>query len=322
MPFGLSGVPATCTFQRLMDQVIRGWDSFSAAYMDDLVIYSTTWEDHLRHLRSAMHRLREAGLTAKPKKCQFAVHRCVYLGHVVGSGAVCPELPNLKLQAVESFPTPQTKKQVRTFLGHTGYYQKFLRNYATIATPLTDLTKKAAPNRVYWNGVCDKAFETQKQLLCQEPILSSPNLEKPFTLQTDASERGVGAVLSQYGDDGGEHPMAYFSRKLLPREERYATVEKECLAIKVACQSFRVYLLGRPFTIQTDHQALKWLDVCLKENNARLTSWSLALQPYEFTVRYRAGKSNGNADALSRATAVEPATGGSVAGEGGRSVRD
>ena len=121
---------------------------------------------------------------------------------------------------------------------------------------------------------------------------------KEFILQTDASERGIGAVLSQCDENGTEHPVAFYSRKLLPREVKYSTIEKECLAIKAATHNFRVYLLGRKFTIQTDHRALEWLDR-LKDNNARLTRWSLALQPYQFVVRYRAGSANNNADGLS-----------------------
>ena len=135
--------------------------------------------------------------------------------------------------------------------------------------------------------------------MCSSPVLQSPDFSNPFILQTDASDRGVGAVLSQLDDQGDDHPIAYFSRKLLPREERYSTIEKECLAIKLAVQHFRVYLLGRPFVIQTDHRSLEWLDR-LKENNSRLSRWSLALQPYQFQVRYRPGQSNSNADALSR----------------------
>ena len=135
--------------------------------------------------------------------------------------------------------------------------------------------------------------------MCNAPLLSTPDFNRTFVLQTDASERGVGAVLSQYDDDGMEHPIAYFSKKLLPREERYSTVEKECLAIKLGIQAFKVYLLGRQFEIQTDHRALVWLDR-LNEHNARLTRWSLALQLYQFVVIHRPGRANGNADALSR----------------------
>jgi len=296
MPFGLSGAPAT--FQRLMDQVIRGLEDFSAAYIDDLVIFSSSWEEHLDHIRAVLDRLRQAGLTAKPRKCQFGMSHCVYLGHVVGGGVVCPEEP--KLRAVEAFPIPQTKKQVRTFLGLTGYYRKFIRNYSSISAPLTELTKKCAPNRIEWTSSCNKAFLMLKQQLCCSPVLRSPDFTKEFRLQTDASEYGVGAVLSQEDDSGDEHPVAYFSRKLLPREQKYATIEKECLAIKLACEAFKVYLLGRQFVVQTDHRALEWLNR-LKDNNSRLTRWSLSLQPFEFTVKHRAGTANSNADALSRA---------------------
>ena len=154
---------------------------------------------------------------------------------------------------------------------------------------------------------CEKSFKILKNKLCTEPILRNPDFSEEFILQTDASERGIGAVLSQYDQEGTEHPVAFYSRKLLPREGRYSKIEKECLAIKAATHHFRVYLLGRKFTIQTDHRALEWLDR-LKDNNARLTRWSLALQPYHFVVRYRAGTANNNADGLSRTFADDPTT--------------
>ena len=164
------------------------------------------------------------------------------------------------------------------------------------------MTKKNAPSQIIWTEKCDRAFKQLKELLCDVPLLSTPDFNRTFVLQTDASERrGVGAVLSQYDDEGMEHPIAYFSKKLLPREERYSTVEKECLAIKLGIQAFKVYLLGRQFEIQTDHRALVWLDR-LKEHNARLTRWNLALQPYQFIVIHRPGQGNGNADALSCST--------------------
>ena len=294
MPFGLQGAPAT--FQRLMDRVIQGLD-FAAAYLDDLVIFSSTWEEHLLHLRSILERLREAGLTAKAKKCVFGASECAYLGHIVGSGIVRPQ--QSKISAIESIGVPTTKKEVRTFLGITGYYRRFIENYSSIAAPLTDLTKKDTPHRIKWSQECDNAFKKLKGVLCSEPVLKSPNFGSPFVLQTDASDRGIGAVLSQHSEDGQEHPVAYWSRKLLPREQRYSTIEKECLAIKLGIEAFRVYLLGRPFTIETDHRSLVWMER-LKTTNNRLARWSLALQPYNFKVSHRAGKENGNADALSR----------------------
>ena len=295
MPFGLQGAPAT--FQRMMDKLLDGIGDFAKAYIDDLVIFSTSWEEHLQHLRTVLQRLQEAGLTVKPTKCQFGMEECTYLGHVVGGGKVQMELS--KIAAVQSFGVPRTKREVRSFLGLTGYYRKFIPQYASIASPLTDLIRKSEPNRVEWTPACAAAFAKLKTILCSAPVLRTPDFEKPFVLQTDASQRGVGAVLSQLDKDGADHPVAFFSRKLLPREERYSTIEKECLAIKLGIHTFRVYLLGRPFTIQTDHRSLEWLDR-VKENNARLTRWSRLLQPYQYRVEYRPGSGNGNADGLSR----------------------
>ena len=184
--------------------------------------------------------------------------QCSYLGHIVGNGVVRPELD--KVETVRSFAIPQTKTNVRAFLGLTGYYRRFIPDYATIALPLTDLTRKTAPNQVCWDQQCDQAFKRLKELLCSSPILQSPDFSHPFILQTDASDRGVGAVLTQRDENGLEHPVSYYSRKLLPREQHYSTVEKELLAIKLATNAFRVYLLGRPFTIVTDHRSLEWLE--------------------------------------------------------------
>ena len=295
MPFRLKGAPAT--FQRMMDWIVRELQPYTSAYIDNLVIFSETWEEHLEHLRVVLGRLQQAGLTIKLSKCQFGMDHCVYLGHVVGKGVVIPELS--KLRAVEAFAVPETKTEVRAFLGMTGYYRRFIANYAEIASPLTDLVKKSAPNKVLWSDGCNSAFNTLKKLLCSSPVLSSPDFSREFILQTDASDRAVGAVLSQVNEIGEEHPVGYFSRKLLPREERYSTIEKECLAIKRGVEAFSVYLVGRDFVIQTDHRALQWLN-SLKDSNSRLTRWSLTLQAYSFSVRHRPGTTNSNADALSR----------------------
>eukprot|EP00731_Ephydatia_muelleri_P021055 Em0013g782a len=296
MPFGLQGAPAT--FQRLMDGVIR---------------------EHLVHIREVLSRLQGAGLTAKPSKCHFGMLECTYLGHVVGKGVVQPE-PS-KVQAVMNFPIPSTKTQVRGFLGLTGYYRRFIPNYAAMVAILTDLTKKSASVQVQWSEQCNYVFEELKRILCCSPVLRSPDFKKPFVLQTDASDRGVGAVLSQKNEAGDDNPIAYFSKKLQPREERYSTIEKECLAIKLAMQAFRTYLIGRHFTVETDHRSLVWMDK-LKDSNSRLTRWSLSMQPFNFTVVHRAGQANGNADALSRAPGSSCASNKFAAGEEGKDVRD
>ena len=313
MPFGLKGAPAT--FQRLMDTVLQGLDNFAAAYLDDVIIHSNSWSDHLSHLQQIFDRIRKAKLTVKQQKCQFAMERCNYLGHIVGSGQVQPD-PS-KLEAVKTFTIPKSKKEVRVFLGLTGYYRKFINNYSSLAAPLFDLTRKDIPNKIPWSDSCDRAFNTLKQILCSNPVLRTPDFSKPFILQTDASNRGVGAILSQIDDNSEEHPVGFFSRKLLPREQQYATVEKECLAIKLGVEAFKVYLLGCSFTIWTDHRSLEWLER-LKGNNSRLTRWSLALQPYSFTVKYRKGVANHNANALSRLISEDS----HAAKEGEGSVKD
>ena len=180
------------------------------------------------------------------------------------------------------------------------------------------MTRKSEPEKIIWTPQSIQAFNKLKEILLSAPVMRNLDFSCPFILQTDASEVGVGAVLSQTDTEGYEHPVAYFSRKLLPREQKYATIEKECLAIKLGIETFQVYLLGKEFTIQTDHRALQWL-TRFKDNNSRLMRWSLAMQPFHFQVQYRKGNDNANADALSRQP--EP-DGQSKAGEGGRGVTE
>ena len=295
MPFGLCGAPAT--FQRAMDELLRGRGDFTRAYLDDIVIYSTTWDDHLKHLDTVFQLLEDAGLTIKIRKCQLGMRECSYLGHRIGGGVVRPE--NDKIEVIRNYPRPVNKKEVRIFLGLAGYYRRFIPRYAEDAKPLTDLTKKLLPERVRWTEDCERAFRTLQDALTRAPVLRNPDFERPFTLQTDASNIAVGAVLSQTDAVGEEHPVCFWSKKLLPREQRYATVERECLAVKLSIEKFSSYLLGRHFVIQTDHRALRWLNT-MKETNSRLTRWSLSLQPYRFDVVHRAGRQHANADAMSR----------------------
>ena len=293
MPFGLQGAPAT--FQRMVDRLLDGMD-FASAYIDDIIIFSNTWEDHLGHIRQVLNRIKEAGLTLRKKKCQFGMSDCVYLGHRIGSGKVQPE--QAKVISIRQYTQPTSKKQLRSFLGLTGYYRKFVPHYTQLALPLTDLTRKTKPNKLDWTSECEAAFQALKSALCSSPILMSPDFQQDFNVQTDASEQGVGAALSQLDEHGDDRPVAYYSHKLLPREERYSTVEKECYAIKLAVQNFHPYLMGRKFRIQTDHRSLEWLNN-VKETNPRLTRWSLFLQSYSFDIEYRTGHRNGNADGLS-----------------------
>ena len=161
------------------------------------------------------------------------------------------------------------------------------------------MTRKSEPEKVIWTPQCTKAFSKLKELLLTAPVMMNPDFSCPFILQIDASEVGVGAVLSQTDAEGCEHSVAYFSRKLLPREQKYVTIEKECLVIKLGVEAFQVYLLGNEFTIQTDYRALQWLTK-FKDSNNRLLQWSLALQPLRFQVVHHKGRDNANADSLSR----------------------
>ncbi len=187
----------------------------------------------------------------------------VCTGYVLGHGLVRPQVG--KIEAIKNAERPETKKQVRSFLGLVGWYRRFIPNFSARAVALTDLTKKCHPNKVHWTIDCEKAFQDLKNL-CMEPVLQSPNFEQMFTVQTDASEHGIGAVLLQ-GEQGYIKPIASISRKLLPRETKYSTVEKECLAVKWALDSLRYYLLGRTFRLEMDHRALAWLGK-MRDTNA------------------------------------------------------
>ena len=294
MPFGLHGAPAT--FQRLMDQVLRGCAHCSAAYLDDVVVYSNTWEDHIQHLTLVLGKIQKAGLTLNPSKCEWAKEETRYLGYRLGHGEVRPQID--KVEAVKNCPRPRTKKEVRSFLGLAGWYRRFVPQFASIAAPLTALTGKDQKNPVVWSEACEIAFQTLKDCLCSSPVLKSPDFSRRFLVQVDASAVGLGAVLAQ-GDLQDEQPVLFLSRKLLPRETRYSTVEKEGLAIKWALESLKYYLLGREFDLETDHRALTWINT-MKDQNSRLTRWYLSLQPFKFVIRHRAGKSNVVADFLSR----------------------
>ena len=285
MPFGLHGPLAT--FQKMMDNILQRTEDFCDARLDDIVIFSNSWYEHLSHLREILERLRQDGLTTNPKKCRFPMAYVNFLGNTVGGGTVEPQTSNIL--AVQQFSRPKSKTEVKSFQGLTGYYRNFIPEHATIATPLSDLTKKSI-RTFFWSEDCEQAFTKLKQILCSLPVLHNPDFDKEFILRTDASLRGLGGVLTQMDDDGNKHQVVYLSRKLLPREQRYSAIEKECLEIVWDIESLRVYLYGR---------ALQWLDRMQNSNN-RLANWCLKLQQCRFKVTHRSGKDNLNADYLSR----------------------
>uniref|UniRef100_A0A8C4RKU8 ribonuclease H n=1 Tax=Erpetoichthys calabaricus TaxID=27687 RepID=A0A8C4RKU8_ERPCA len=202
VPFGLHGAPAT--FQRLVDTLLRPHNSYSAAYLDDIIIYSDTWKDHVQQVLAILHTLIQAGLRINPKKCFFGLQEAKYLGYLVGGGTVRPQCS--KIDAIVRWPRPISKRQVQAFLGLASYYRRFVPRFSERASPLTDLTKKRAPLKVVWSDVAEAAFCDLKLALTSAPVLKSPNFNFPFILQTDALDTGLGAVLSQC-IDGAEHPV-------------------------------------------------------------------------------------------------------------------
>ena len=306
MPFGLRNGPAV--FQRMMDKILHQDLEYSRVYIDDIVIFSQSWEQHCLHLSRVLERLRAAGLTANVSKCQWGQQRFEFLGHMVGEGLVSPS--DCKVQALRDFLQPTTKKGIRQFLGLAGYYRRFIENYAAHSCALTDATRKSAPERVVWSDIMLTEYSFLKNSLCCVPSLTLPTTQDEFVVQTDASGRGVGAVLSVVRG-GQEFPVAYFSRKLKPRETRYSATELEGLAVVNAVQHFDVYLVTHPFVIVTDHRALVFLNTT-RHANGRLARWALALQPYTFSLQYRPGPLNTNADALSRCFEDEESLGESV----------
>ncbi len=211
LPFGLHGAPAT--FQRMMDILLRPHHSYAAAYLDEVMIHSEAWEDHLDRLRRVLSELRRAGLTANPRKCRLALSEAKYLGFQVGRGLI--RMQEKKVEAVCTAPRPETKTQVRAFLGLAGYYHCFIPNFSSLAASLTDLTRKGQPEKIQWTPAGEEAFERVKGALTSAPVLRAPDFSCPFLLQMDASDTGLGAVLSQI-QEGEEHPVIYISRKLIP----------------------------------------------------------------------------------------------------------
>jgi transposase InsO family protein len=291
MPFGLTNAPAT--FQRMMSTILKGVKG-CLVFLDDIIIFADTWEEHHPILEDVLGRIRAAGLKLKRAKCQFGKASVKFLGHVVSSQGTEPD-PE-KVKAVQDFPTPTSASEVRCFLGMASYYRRFVNGFASIAAPLHDLTK--GERDFCWSTQADKAFATLKNHLCSSPVLALPNFSLPFTVYTDASDVGLGAVLAQR-IGCREHVIAYASRALTSAEKNYSTTEKECLAIVWSVNYWRTYLLGKQFDVVTDHQCLTWLQG-LKEPKGRLARWILNLQEYQFDIKHRPGRQNGNADALSR----------------------
>lgn len=293
MAMGLKNSPAT--FMRLMQAVLSGLNGLKCqVYLDDIVVYGESFEIHNQRLKEIFQRLREYNLKIHPDKCEFLRAETNFLGHIISDKGIEPD-PK-KIQAVRDFPQPKTTKELKSFLGLSGYYRRFIANYSKIGKPLYGLLKKGV--KYEWGYEQEKAFQELKERLVSAPILQYPDFTQPFNLTTDASDYAIGCILSQ-GPIGKDLPVAYGSRTLNKAERNYSTIEKELLAIVWACKHFRPYLYGRRFIIMTDHKPLKWI-FSVQDPSSRLLRWRLKLEEYDYEIQYKKGRLNTNADCLSR----------------------
>ena len=291
--FGLCNAPAT--FSRLMDRVLAGlhWET-CLFYLDDIIIFAAIWEEHLARLRQVFERLRHAQLKLGAEKCTFAAKEVSYLGHRVTSEGLLPD-PTL-LTAIREIGTPRNPTEIRSFLGLAGYYRRYVKNFATIASPLHALTRKDAV--FHWSPECQQPFDRLKTLLTTSPITAFPDFNLPFRLYTDDSTADLGAILAQV-QDGKERIICCASCSLNQAEKAYPATKLECLAIVWAVAKFRPYLMLMSFEVYTNHYTLQWLKT-MHMGSALLHRWSAALEEYDFIVRHRPGKFQTHVDGLSR----------------------
>ena len=296
MPFGLTNAPAT--FQAYVNHVLREHlDVFVIVYLDDILIYSENQAEHVDHVKRVLRKLDDGGLCLKLSKCEFHVTTVEFLGYVVDTKGI--HMDPKKLDAIMNWPNPKSVKEVQAMLGFANYYRNFIPDFATIATPLTALTKKDTV--FHWGSTEQAAVDKLKSSFSSGNILAHPDMSKPFVLETDASNVGVGAVLGQESADGMLQPVAFYSRKLNPAETNYSVYDKELLAIVAACKKFRRYLQGSHHRTRviTDHRNIEHITKH-RFLNMRQNRWSMFLEDFDIAIEYRAGKENARADMLSR----------------------
>ena len=293
LPMGLCNSPSS--FQRCMELILRGlqWKTV-LIYLDDIIVFSSTLDDHFEKLREVFQLLQSAGLKLKPAKCDLLKKEVLFLGHTVGANGIGPN-PKL-LAAVKEWKEPTTVKQIQQFLGLCNYYRRFVYQFSEIAAPLTRLTEKKTD--FHWDLECQVAFDGLKEALCEAPILAYPRVSGLFIVDTDASNTGIGGVLSQV-QENEERVIWYASKKLSRAQRQYCVTRRELLAAVIFLQEFRHYILGQEFVLRTDHNSLRWI-FSFKAPQGQLSRWLEVLSQYNFKIIHREGKKHGNADALSQ----------------------
>ncbi|KAI5328758.1 hypothetical protein L3X38_028155 [Prunus dulcis] len=297
MPFGLTNAPAT--FCTLMNKVFHPFlDKFVVVYIDDIVVYSNSLEEHLEHLQKVFQVLRENQLYVKKEKCSFVQEEVEFLGHKIRGGQLLME--EGKVRAIQEWEPPIKVPELRSFLGLVNYYRRFIKGYSAIAAPLTDLLKK---NKTWdWTPQCQHAFNELKRALMEEPVLRLPDLSKPFEVHTDASDFAIGGVLMQDG-----HPLAFESRKLNDTERRYTVQEKEMTGVVHCLRTWRHYLLGSQFVVKTDNVATSYFQ-SQQKLSPKQARWQDFLAEFDYKLEYKQGKTNVVTDALSRKAVLAAVT--------------
>lgn len=276
-----------------MNDLFRPYlQKFVLVFFDDILVYSSNWETHLQQLREVLQILRQEKFVANRKKCTFGRESVEYLGHILSASGVA--MDPAKVEKIVTWPVPKSVKGVRGFLGLTEYYRKFVKDYGKIARPLTELLKKENKTPFQWNEEAQKAFVTLQHTITTAPVLALPDFSQPFVIECDASGMGVGAVLMK-----GGRPLAYFSKGFAGKVLSQSAYEKELMALVLAVQHWRPYLLGGRFIIRTDHRSLKHL-LSQPITSPAQQNWVAKLIGFDMEIEYRTGSSNKAADSLSR----------------------
>lgn len=300
LPFGLKTAPAI--FQRILSSILRrnNLKSFTENYIDDILIFSETFQDHIIHIKKVLEAIIKEGFRLKLKKCTFASKSIKYLGHIIENNTVRPIKDNLV--SIHNFPTPKTQKNVRQFLGKINFYHEYIPKISTILDPLHRLLRKDV--KFNWSVECEKSFTEIKKLLCSQPVLEIFDKDLPIKIFTDASIEGIGAILKQMQRNGKEKPVAFFSKKLNETQKRKKAIYLECLAVKEAIKYWEHWLIGRKFEVYSDHKPLENLNIKARTDE-ELGDLTYYLSQFDFNIKYIPGKLNTEADCLSRNPVLE-----------------